>query len=330
MQITLLPGDGIGPEIINALKAVLGATGLNLSWNEMELGQKAIDKGKKPLPDEVIESLKRNKVGIKGPVTTFVGRGFRSVNVGLRQNLDLYASVRPVRTRKGVRSRYTDIDLVIIRENTEDLYSGIEYSISSDIAQSVKVITRFASERICRYAFEYAVKHKRNKVTAVHKANIMKRSDGLFLEVFRDVARNYPNIEAKEEIVDALCMNLVMKPEFYDVLVLPNLYGDIVSDLCAGLVGGLGVVPGANIGENVALFEAVHGSALDIAGRGIANPMGIFLSACMMLHHIGFREEAILIEEAVEQVLSEDKMIPFDLGGMARTEEFTNEVIKKM
>jgi isocitrate dehydrogenase (NAD+) len=329
IHVTLIPGDGIGPEVIYGAKAVIDATGVKINWEEVEVGQKALALYKSPLPDLVIASIKKNKIALKGPVTTYVAEGFKSVNVDLRKTLDLYANLRPVKKIKGVKSRYEEVDLVIVRENTEDLYAGIEYEISPDIAQSIKLITRKGSERILHYAFSYAVNHGRRKVTAVHKANIMKLSDGLFLKVAREVSKEFPQIEYSEEIVDALCMNLVTKPETYDVLVLPNLYGDIVSDLGAGLVGGLGLVPGGNIGEDIAIFEAVHGSAPNIAGLGVANPTGVILSGCMMLRHIGEDEKAKIIENAVEEVLQEGIALTPDLGGDSTTKDFINRVIQK-
>ena len=262
--VTLIPGDGIGPEVTQATVDIIMASGANIEWEVWEAGINAITEYGEPLPQQVVESLRRNKVGLKGPITTPVGKGFRSVNVGLRNALELYANVRPIKNYKNIESRYTGIDMVVIRENTEDLYTGIEHMVGKDAAEAIKIITREASERICRYAFELARKQGRKKVTAGHKANIMKLTDGLFLECAQKIAREYPDIQFEDRIVDALCMNLVQFPERFDVLVLPNLYGDIISDLCAGLVGGLGVAPGANIGEEGALFEAIHGSAPDI------------------------------------------------------------------
>ncbi|MGH7602289.1 MAG: isocitrate/isopropylmalate dehydrogenase family protein, partial [bacterium] len=286
-RVTLIPGDGIGPEVSAAAVKVIEAAGANLEWEEVEAGIGVVEKYGKPLPDHVIETIKKNKIALKGPLTTIVGKGFASVNVELRKTLDLYANLRPVHNLPGITSRFGDIDLVVVRENTEDLYTGIEHRIAPGVTQSLKIITGKASKRIAEFAFDYAVKHRRKKVTAVHKANIMKISDGLFLETAKKVAKKYPKIKYQEVIVDNLCMQLVMKPQQYDVLVLTNLYGDIVSDLCAGLVGGLGLVPGANIGDKYAVFEAVHGSAPDIAGKGIANPLAILLSGILMLEHIG-------------------------------------------
>ena len=274
-KITLIPGDGIGPEVTEAARLVIEASGVNVNWEVVEAGEKVMEEYNTPLPDYVLESIEKNKIALKGPITTPVGKGFRSVNVALRQKFNLYANVRPVKTYPGIKSRYTDVNFVIIRENTEDLYAGIEHKIGDYAAESIKLITRPASERIAKFAFELAKNEGRKKVTAVHKANIMKFSDGLFLECARKIAEEYKDtdIEFEDVIVDAMSMKLVQNPERYDVLVLPNLYGDILSDMGAGLVGGLGVVPGANIGENIAVFEAVHGSAPDIAGKSLANPL---------------------------------------------------------
>src|SRR6478736_1481348 len=287
-RVTLIPGDGIGPELAEATTRVLDATGIAFEWESVEAGEAAIAAHGTPLPDAVLESVRRTKIGLKGPITTPVGGGFRSVNVGLRQALGLYANLRPAKSMVGVESRYDDVDLVIVRENTEDLYAGIEHMVGPDAAESIKIITRAASERIARFAFDYAVANGRRKVTAVHKANIMKLSDGLFLESCRTVAEAYAGrIEFEDRIVDNMCMQLVQKPDLYDVLVLPNLYGDIVSDLCAGLVGGLGVAPGANIGTAAALFEPIHGSAPKYAGQNKVNPMAMMYSGAMMLHYLG-------------------------------------------
>ncbi len=300
--ITLIPGDGIGPEITAAVVRIIEATGLDIEWQTQILGSQALDKFGTTLPDQTIDSIKKNKVALKGPQMTPVGKGFTSVNVGLRKALDLYANVRPVKTLPNVPSRYTDVDLVIVRENTEGLYSGLEHTVIPGVVESLKIVTEKATDRICRYAFEYAKSNGRKKVTCVHKANIMKLSDGLFLEVFNNVAKEYPDIEADNKIVDNCCMQLVIKPEQFDVLVLENLYGDIVSDLCAGLIGGLGLAPGANIGEQGAVFEAVHGSAPDIAGQGIANPTALLQSGILMLRHIGEREAADRTENALLNV----------------------------
>ncbi|MDP9272678.1 MAG: isocitrate/isopropylmalate dehydrogenase family protein, partial [Chloroflexota bacterium] len=286
--VTLIPGDGIGPELADAARGVLEATGIGFQWDLQHAGEATIASEGTPLPERVIESIRRTGIALKGPITTPVGSGFRSVNVGLRLALDLYANVRPARSMVGVESRYTDVDLVIVRENTEDLYAGIEHRVGPDAAESIKIITRVASQRIARYAFEYAVRNGRSKVTAVHKANIMKLSDGLFLESCQQIAAEYTGrVGFEDRIVDNMCMQLVQKPELYDVLVCPNLYGDIVSDLAAGLVGGLGVAPGANIGERAAVFEPVHGSAPKYAGRNKANPTALILSGALMLRHLG-------------------------------------------
>lgn len=330
VKVTLIPGDGIGPEVSLAAQKVIDATGAPIEWEVVEAGAACIEKYGSPLPDHVIEVVRRNKVALKGPITTPVGKGFRSVNVALRQTLNLYANVRPLRNLKNVPSRYNGVDMVIVRENTEDLYAGIEHKIGRDAAESIKVITREASERIGRYAFELAKSQGRKKVTIVHKANIMKLSDGLFLESIRNVAKDYPEIECEDRIVDALCMNLVQTPEFFDVLVLPNLYGDIVSDLGAGLVGGLGVAPGANIGEDGAVFEAVHGSAPLIAGKNEANPLAMILSGVEMLKYLGLTQEASRIEKAVDLVLENQEALTKDLGGQAGTIEFADTIIQAL
>src|SRR5213592_3412217 len=292
-RVTLIPGDGIGPELAEATRRVLDATGVEFEWEVQEAGEATIASEGTPLPERVLDSIRRNKIALKGPITTPVGSGFRSVNVGLRQALNLYANLRPARSMAGVPSRYDDVDLVIVRENTEDLYAGIEHMVGRDAAESIKIITRAASERIARFAFEYAVANGRRKVTAVHKANIMKLSDGLFLEACTSVATDYEGkIEFEDRIVDNMCMQLVQKPDLYDVMVLPNLYGDIVSDLCAGLVGGLGVAPGAN----GAVFEAVHGSAPKYAGMNRANPTALILSGVLMLRHLGHPDAAARVE----------------------------------
>ena len=319
--VTLIPGDGIGPEVTKAMVKVVKATGVDIKWAEV------IEKYGTAIPDYVIDSIKKNKVAIKGPITTPIGKGFKSVNVTLRQNLDLYVKLRPIKSFKGIKSRYEDVDLVIVRENTEDLYAGIEHKIGNYGAESIKLITKPACERICEFAFEYAKDNNRKKVTGVHKANIMKLSDGLFLNIYREVASKY-NIEFDDLIVDAAAMNLVLNPENYDVMVMPNLYGDILSDLCSGLVGGLGIIPGANIGKECAVFEAVHGSAPQIAGQNIANPTAIIQSAVMMLNYIGEKEAAGKIERALEQVFAKGEKLTIDLGGNASTDEFAYEVIK--
>ena len=330
-RVTLIPGDGIGPELADATRTVLEATGIGFDWDVQEAGEATIATEGTPLPDRVIESIRRNGTAIKGPITTPVGSGFRSVNVALRQTLELYANLRPARSMRGVQSRYEDVDLIIVRENTEDLYAGIEHMVGADAAESIKIITRAASQRIARYAFEYAVKNGRRKVTAVHKANIMKLSDGLFLESCQQVAAEYEGrIEFDDRIVDNMCMQLVQKPELYDVLVLPNLYGDIVSDLAAGLVGGLGVAPGANIGEKAAVFEPVHGSAPKYAGQNKANPTALILSGALMLRHLGETSAADIVESAVREVVAEGETVTYDLGGTAGTREFGEAVAARV
>ncbi len=329
--VTLIPGDGIGPELAEAAKRVLEATGIGFSWDVQEAGEATIASEGTPLPDRVIASIRTNGVALKGPITTPVGSGFRSVNVGLRQALELYANVRPARTMKGVETRYEDVDLIIVRENTEDLYAGIEHRVGPDAAESIKIITRAASQRIARYAFEYAVRNGRRKVTAVHKANIMKLSDGLFLESAQQVAAEYAGrVEFEDRIVDNMCMQLVQKPELYDVLVLPNLYGDIVSDLAAGLVGGLGVAPGANIGETAAVFEPVHGSAPKYAGQNKANPTALILSGALMLRHLGETDAADAVETATREVIAAGTTVTYDLGGSSGTREFADAVAARL
>lgn len=329
-RVTLIPGDGIGPEISDAAMKVINASGVDIEWEIVEAGEKVMEKEGTPLPEYVLESIRKNKVALKGPITTPVGTGFRSVNVALRKALDLYANLRPTRSYPGTKSRYEDIDLVIVRENTEDLYAGVEHKVGDDAGESIKIITRKASERIVKFAFEYARREGRKKVTAVHKANIMKYTDGLFLECARNVAKNYTDIEFEDRIVDNMCMQLVMKPELYDVLVLPNLYGDIVSDVCAGLVGGLGVAPGANIGDEIALFEPVHGSAPKHAGKNRVNPVAIILSGVLMLKHLGEKDAARRLDAAVTQVLAEGVHVTYDLGGNAGTSEMADAIVEKL
>jgi len=329
-NITLIPGDGIGPEVIAAVRRVIDASGVKINWEIVEAGEAMIEKHGTPLPEYVLDSIKKNKVALKGPLTTPVGEGFRSVNVTLRQSLNLFANVRPARNLPGIETRFQNVDLIIVRENTEDLYAGVEHRVGNDAAESIKIITREASRRIARYAFELARREGRKKVTAVHKANIMKLSDGLFLECARETAQSYPDIEFEDYIVDALCMKLVQSPENFDVLLLPNLYGDIVSDLCAGLVGGLGVVPGANIGEEYAVFEPVHGSAPKHAGKNKANPLAALLSGVMMLRHLGEMPAADRIMQAVIKVLAEKKAVTYDLGGDAGTSEMADAIITSM
>ncbi len=329
---TLIPGDGIGPEVADAAVRAVDATGVDICWRRAELNEAIILEAGKTLPQYLLDSLNETHVGLKGPVTTPVASGFQSVNVALRKTLDLFANVRPVKTLPGIKTRFEDvkIDLVIFRENTEDLYSGLEHEIVKDVVTSLKVITRTASERIARYAFHYAQKNGRKRVTAIHKANIMKLADGLFLRCCRETAQQFPTIEYRELIVDNASMQLVMRPETFDILLLPNLYGDIVSDLAAGLVGGLGIVPGANMGETHAVFEAVHGSAPDIAGQGKANPTALMLSAVMLLIHLGETNAAQKLQSAVEQVYREGKHLTSDVGGAASTEEFTEAVMRSV
>jgi isocitrate dehydrogenase (NAD+) len=329
-RITLIPGDGIGPEVAANVVRIIEAAGVDVEWETHYAGAQALEKFGETLPPELLESIKRNKVALKGPVTTPIGKGFTSVNVGLRQTLDLYANLRPVRALPNVPCRYPELDLIVVRENTEDLYSGIEHVVVPGVVESIKIITEKASTRIARFAFEYSRREGRKKVTAIHKANIMKLSDGLFLDCFRNVARDYPEIEADDKIIDNACMQLVMRPEQFDVMLLENLYGDIVSDLCAGLVGGLGLVPGANIGELGATFEAVHGSAPDIAGQGIANPTALLQSGILMLRHINERAAAEKIEKAMLTVFMEGKVRTRDIGGTAKTAEFADAIIQKM
>jgi isocitrate dehydrogenase (NAD+) len=324
--ITLIPGDGIGPEVTEAVLRILHVSGVAIDWDRQEAGITAFERYRTALPVELLDSVKRTKVALKGPVTTPIGEGFTSVNVGLRKALDLYANLRPVWSMPGVPTRFTDIDLIIVRENTEDLYSGLEHEVVPGVVESLKIISEKASRRIAEFAFRHARQHGRKKVTAVHKANIMKLGDGLFLRTVRDVARQHNDITYEERIVDAACMHLVMRPETFDVMVMPNLYGDIVSDLCAGLVGGLGVVPGANLGIDTAVFEAVHGSAPDIAGKNLANPTALLLSAVLMLDHLGEIGAASAIRRALESVLGRGEVRTRDLGGTATTTEFTAAV----
>jgi isocitrate dehydrogenase (NAD+) len=329
-RITLIAGDGIGPEITSAVVKVVETAGLDVEWEPHLAGEAALEKHRSPLPTELLDSIARNKVALKGPLTTPVGGGFASVNVGLRKALELFANLRPVWNIPAVPSRYKGIDLVIVRENTEDLYSGLEHEVVPGVVESLKIITSDASTRIAQFAFDYARRHGRKRVTAVHKANIMKMGDGLFLKCVQDVAADYPDIVQDDRIVDAACMHLVMRPEQFDVLLLPNLYGDIVSDLCAGLVGGLGVVPAANLGSDVGVFEAVHGSAPDIAGRNVANPMALLLSALLMLRHIGETPMADRIMKALGTVLADDRVRTHDLGGTASTTEFADAICRRL
>jgi isocitrate dehydrogenase (NAD+) len=329
-RITLIPGDGIGPEVSEAVLRMLKVAGLVIEWESCEAGVTAFERHGTALPLELLDSVRRNRVALKGPVTTPIGEGFTSVNVGLRKALELFANVRPVWTIEGIPSRYSGIDLVIVRENTEDLYSGLEHEVVPGVVESLKVISAVASRRIAAFAFDYARRHGRRLVTAVHKANIMKLGDGLFLRSVREIAREHTDIVYDERIVDAACMQLVLNPHQFDVLVLPNLYGDIVSDLCAGLVGGLGVVPGANLGTEAAVFEAVHGSAPDIAGQNLANPTALLLSALMMLRHLGEDDAATRIMGALNRVLAAGQVRTRDLGGSASTTEFTTAVCQEI
>ena len=329
-KITLISGDGIGPEISKAATRIIDATGVDCEWIEHEAGIRAYEKTGNPLPPELLDSIRENKVAFKGPLTTLVGEGFPSANVALRKELDLYSNLRPVKSVSGVESRFEGVDLVIVRENTEDLYSGIEHMITPGVSQGLKVITSHASIRIARFAFDYAKRRGRKKVTAVHKANIMKITDGLFLDSARQVSEDYPGIEFDDKIVDNLAMQLVLNPNQFDVLLLSNLYGDIVSDLCAGLVGGLGLVPAANIGEDYAVFEAVHGSAPDIAGKGIANPTALTFSGVLMLRHLGENDAADRILKATFRVLEAGKVRTPDLGGKASTQEYADAIISEL
>jgi len=329
-RITLIPGDGIGPEVTSAVVRILDATGLKFEWESFAVGAEAYEKYGEYIPKALAESIERTRVALKGPVTTPVGGGFPSINVTLRKKFDLYANFRPIRNLPHIPTRYPDVDLIIVRENTESLYSGLEHEVVPGVVESLKIITEKASTRIARFAFEYARKNRRNKVHAVHKANIMKLSDGLFLRCCRNVAKEYPAITYGEHIVDNACMQLVMNPYQYDVMVMENLYGDIISDLCAGLVGGLGLVPSANLGEHCAIFEAVHGSAPDIAGKNIANPTAVLRCSLLMLRHIGEPDAALKIRNALEKVYRDRNKLTRDVGGKAGTSEFADSVIEAM
>ena len=331
-RVTLIPGDGIGPEVAEATARAILATGVEIEWERVELHAQAIEESGQSLPPKVAESLDRTRVALKGPVTTPVAGGFQSVNVALRRRFDLFANIRPVKSLPGLRTRFQDtrIDMVIFRENTEDLYSGLEQEVVKDVVTSLKVITRTASTRIARYAFGYTRRERRRLVIAIHKANIMKLGDGLFLRCCREVAQENPDIDYKELIVDNASMQMVMRPEQFDVLLMPNLYGDIISDLAAGLVGGLGIVPGANLGVTHAVFEAVHGSAPDIAGKGLANPTALMQSAVMMLSYLGEKDAAKRMQTAIEKVYAEGEHLTRDTGGTASTEEFTEAVVRKI
>ncbi len=329
-NITLIPGDGIGPEVTDAAIKIIEASGVSINWDRQDAGGAVAVTHGTPIPETVYTSIIRNGVALKGPIATPIGEGFTSVNVALRKKLNLYANLRPAKSIPALKTRYDDIDLVVVRENTEDLYAGLEHIVVPGVVESIKIITEKASTAIARFAFEYSRLHGRKQITSVHKANIMKLSDGLFLDCCRRVATEYPEIEYKEIIVDNCCMQLVMNPHQFDVLLLENLYGDIVSDLCAGLVGGLGVVPAANIGQDIAVFEAVHGSAPDIAGRGVANPTAVLLSGVLMLRHLHEFDAADRVEKATFAILAEGQVLTRDLGGTASTTEYTNAIIERM
>jgi isocitrate dehydrogenase (NAD+) len=328
--VTIIPGDGTGPELMDAARRVWEATGVSFEWDIQEAGEAQIQRYGTPLPPPVLDSIRRNKVAVKGPVATPIAEGFRSINVALRQTLDLYAAVRPAHSYEGIKSHFEGVDLVIIRENTEDVYSGIEHMVGPHAAESIKIITRTASERIAHFAFRYAISHNRKKVTAVHKANIMKFTDGLFLQSCRQVAPAYPQIEFEDRLVDNMCLQLVQRPEEYDVIVSPNLYGDILSDLVAGLVGGLGVAPGANFGEEIAVFEAVHGTAPTLTGKHVANPTALILSGVMMLQHLNEHEAAERLHNAIRAILAEGKHTTADLGGHDSTDDMAAAITEKM
>ncbi len=329
-KVTLIPGDGIGPEVTNATVRILEATGVKFEWQTFAVGVDAYEKYGEYIPKGVLESIENTRVALKGPVTTPVGGGFSSINVALRRKFDLYANFRPIRNLPHIPTRYPDVDLIIIRENTEGLYSGLEHEVVPGVVESLKVITEKASTRIARFAFEYAKKNKRKKIHAIHKANIMKLSDGLFLRCARNVSNDYPEITYAEHIVDNTCMQLVLNPYQYDMLVMENLYGDILSDLCAAFVGGLGFVPSANLGDDCAMFEAVHGSAPDIAGKNLANPTALLRSALLMLRHIGEQEAALQIRNALERVYRVKDKLTRDIGGKASTSEFADAIIEEM
>ena len=329
-KITLIPGDGIGPEVTGATKRIIESAGVDIQWDLCHAGAELCDKTGNPLPEETLDSIRKNRVALKGPTATPIGGGFSSVNVAMRKKLDLYANYRPALSFPGQSQRYKDVDIIVVRENTEGLYSGLEHTIIPGVVESLRIITEKGSERIVRFAFETAKKYGRKKVTLVHKANILKLSDGLFLETGRRVAREFPEIKCDDMIVDATCMKLVMDPHQFDVMVMENLFGDIVSDLCSGLIGGLGLAPSANIGKDIAVFEAVHGSAPDIAGKGVANPTAMLLSGVLMLRHIGEEKAADKIESAVKQIFSAGEVMPSDMGGKATLEEYSAEIIKKI
>ena len=330
-KVTLIPGDGIGPSLVEVAVAVLDAAGADIEWDRQEAGESVMEKYGTPLPEAVLENIRENGVAFKGPITTPVGSGFRSVNVALRKQLDLYACVRPAFSIEGVRSHYRDIDLVVVRENMEDLYAGIEYMATPDVAQSIKLITRSGSERVIRFAFEYVRRYGRRKLTAVHKANIMKLTDGLFLDTARRMALEYPEVEFEERIVDNMCMQLVQKPHIYDVMVMPNLYGDLLSDLCAGLVGGLGIAPSSNLGDgDLAVFEPAHGSAPKYTGQNKVNPTAQILSGYLMLRHLGQEEAAQRVLAGVRRVIGEGRVVTYDLGGESGTSEMGAAIVKEI
>ena len=330
MDVVLIPGDGIGKEISESVKRVSDALNCDINWLEYKAGAEYFETSGKLLEDGLLEKIEAVKLALKGPTATPIGKGFKSINVYLRQSFNTYANVRPVKSINGVKSRYDDVDLVVIRENSEDLYKGVEEMVDENTAHSIKIITRKASERIIRYAFDYAKKNNRKKVTCVHKANIMKLSDGLFLDIFNSVKDEYPDIESDSVIIDALCMKLVTDPSKFDVLVAPNLYGDIISDLCAGLVGGLGFAPSSNIGDNVRIYEAVHGSAPDIAGKNIANPTAILMAFAMLLNDNGMKDKADLLNKTILDIYLDGQVVTKDVGGKATTSEFTDEIIRRI
>ncbi|HAX74112.1 MAG TPA: NAD-dependent isocitrate dehydrogenase [Firmicutes bacterium] len=328
--VTLIKGDGIGPEVSEAVIKIFEKAKVPIVWDVVEAGAHCMDTHGTPLPETVLDSISKHKIALKAPISTPIGSGFRSVNVALRQHFNLYANIRPIKSIPGIKARYDEVDLIIVRENSEDLYVGIEHKVGEDAAESIKIVTRKASERIAKYAFDLAKSLNREKVTAVHKANIMKLSDGLFLDSVRHISKGYGGLTYNEAIVDAMCMNLVLHPEKSDVLVMGNLYGDILSDLCAGFVGGLGLIPGANIGEDVAIFEAVHGSAPDIAGQNLANPTALLQSGIMMLRHLGLFDEAEKIERALYCVYASGDCLTRDLGGVSTTSEFVEAIISHL
>lgn len=329
-RITVFKGDGIGPEITDAVLKILDAAGAGLEYEIYNVGEAEYEANGALIPDAAFESFEKTRVLLKSPITTPVGKGFRSLNVMMRKKYDLYANIRPAKSNTAVKTPFENVDIVIFRENTEDLYAGVEEMVDKDTAHSIKIITRKCSERIIRDAFDYATRHGRRKVTCVHKANIMKLSDGMFLDIFYEISRKYPQIESEDKIVDNVAMQMVMRPQQFDVMVMPNLYGDILSDLASGLIGGLGLLPSSNLGSGYAMFEAVHGSAPDIAGRGIANPTAFLWSACMMLEHMGKMDCAARIRKAVDQVLGEGSVITPDIGGRAGTADYTAAVISRL